>query len=31
MHFKLRDGKITYVYEYEDRDEALTAAGLPPG
>jgi ketosteroid isomerase-like protein len=27
MHFKVRDGLITYVYEYEDRDEALKAAG----
>ncbi len=29
MHFKLRDGKIVYVYEYADRGEALEAAGLP--
>jgi ketosteroid isomerase-like protein len=28
MHFKLRDGKIVYLYEYADRDEALEAAGL---
>ena len=28
QHFKLRDGKIVYVYEYADRDEALEAAGL---
>ena len=28
MHFKLRDGKIVYVYEYADRGEALEAAGL---
>jgi ketosteroid isomerase-like protein len=28
MHYKLRDGKIFYVYEYEDRGEALEAAGL---
>jgi len=28
MHYKLRDGKIVYVYEYEDRGEALEAAGL---
>ena len=28
QHFKLRDGKIVYVYEYEDRGEALEAAGL---
>jgi ketosteroid isomerase-like protein len=31
MHFKLRDGKITYLYEHADRDEALRAAGLPIG
>jgi ketosteroid isomerase-like protein len=28
MHFKLRDGKIVYIYEYADRGEALEAAGL---
>ena len=28
MHWKLRDGKIVYLYEYADRDEALEAAGL---
>ena len=28
QHLKLRDGKIVYVYEYEDRGEALEAAGL---
>ena len=28
MHFKLRDGKIVYVYEYADRGQALEAAGL---
>jgi ketosteroid isomerase-like protein len=28
MHFKLRDGKIVYIYEYGDREEALEAAGL---
>ncbi len=28
MHFKLRDGKIVYLYEYADRAEALKAAGL---
>jgi ketosteroid isomerase-like protein len=28
QHFKLRDGKIVYLYEYADRDEALKAAGL---
>ena len=27
-HFKLRDGKIVYVYEYAERGEALEAAGL---
>ena len=28
MHWKLRDGLITYMYEYAERDEALSAAGL---
>jgi len=28
QHFKLRDGKIVYCYEYADRSEALEAAGL---
>jgi ketosteroid isomerase-like protein len=28
MHFKLRGGKIVYIYEYADRGEALEAAGL---
>jgi ketosteroid isomerase-like protein len=28
MHWKLRDGKMVYLYEYADRDEALRAAGL---
>ena len=28
LHYKLRDGKIVYVYEYADRAEALEAAGL---
>jgi ketosteroid isomerase-like protein len=28
QHFKLRDGKIVYVYEYAERGEALEAAGL---
>jgi ketosteroid isomerase-like protein len=28
MHYKLRDGKIVYLYEYADRGEALEAAGL---
>jgi ketosteroid isomerase-like protein len=27
-HFKVRDGKIVYFYEYQDRDEALKAVGL---
>jgi ketosteroid isomerase-like protein len=27
-HFKLRDGKVVYVFEYEDRAAALEAAGL---
>ena len=30
MHWKLRDGKIVYLYEYDDRDEALAAAGIEP-
>jgi ketosteroid isomerase-like protein len=28
MHFKVRDGKIIYVFEYEDQAAALKAAGL---
>jgi ketosteroid isomerase-like protein len=28
LHFRLRDGKIAYLYEYEDKSEALEAAGL---
>jgi hypothetical protein len=28
VHFKLRDGKVVYVYEYANRAEALEAAGL---
>ena len=28
MHYKVRDGKIVYCYEYATRDEALEAAGL---
>jgi ketosteroid isomerase-like protein len=28
MHWKLRDGKMVYLYEYADRGEALKAAGL---
>jgi ketosteroid isomerase-like protein len=27
-HFKIRDGKIVYFYEHEDKAEALAAAGL---
>ena len=27
-HFKLRDGKVVYIYDHEDRDAALEAAGL---
>ena len=28
MHWKLREGRLVYLYEYMDRDEALQAAGL---
>ena len=28
LHFKLRNGVVAYVYEYDDRREALEAAGL---
>jgi hypothetical protein len=28
MHWKLRDGKMVYLYEYANRHEALEAAGL---
>jgi ketosteroid isomerase-like protein len=28
MHWRLRDGRIVYLYEHADRDEALSAAGL---
>ena len=28
VHFKLRDGKVVYLYEHEDRATALEAAGL---
>jgi ketosteroid isomerase-like protein len=28
MHFKVREDKIVYLYEYEDRAAALEAAGL---
>jgi ketosteroid isomerase-like protein len=27
-HFKLRDDKVVYIYDYADRAEALEAAGL---
>jgi ketosteroid isomerase-like protein len=27
-HVKVRDGKVSYVFEYEDRAEALEAAGV---
>jgi len=27
-HFKVRDGKIVYFYEFQDRAEALKAVGL---
>jgi ketosteroid isomerase-like protein len=28
LHFKVRDGKIVYLFEHVDRAEALEAAGL---
>ena len=28
IHFKVRDGRIVYCYEYADKAEALEAAGL---
>jgi ketosteroid isomerase-like protein len=28
LHVKVSDGKVVYVFEYEDRTEALKAAGL---
>lgn len=28
MHWKLRDGKMVYLYEYADRSEALRDAGI---
>jgi ketosteroid isomerase-like protein len=28
VHFKLRDRKIVYIFEYQDRPAALEAAGL---
>jgi ketosteroid isomerase-like protein len=27
-HIKVRDGKVVYIYDHEDREEALEAAGL---
>jgi ketosteroid isomerase-like protein len=27
-HFKIRDGRVAYLYEYQDRAEALEAVGL---
>ena len=27
-HFKLRDGRVVYIYDHEDRAAALEAAGL---
>jgi ketosteroid isomerase-like protein len=27
-HFKVRDGKVVYIYEYQDRADALKAVGL---
>ena len=27
-HFKVRDGKVSYLFEHEDRAEALEAVGL---
>ena len=29
FHFKVRDGKVVYVFEHEDKAAALEAAGLP--
>jgi ketosteroid isomerase-like protein len=28
QHFRIRDGKVAYLYEYPDRGEALRAVGL---
>src|SRR5438046_1505630 len=28
VHFKVRDGKVVYIYEYQDRSAALKAVGL---
>jgi ketosteroid isomerase-like protein len=30
LHFKVRDDKIVYLYEYEERQPALEAVGLEP-
>ena len=27
-HFKVRDGKVVYLFEHQDRDDAVKAAGL---
>jgi ketosteroid isomerase-like protein len=31
FHFKLRDGKLVYIYEHQDRRDALEATGLAQG
>jgi ketosteroid isomerase-like protein len=28
FHFKVQNGKVVYTFEYEDKAEALEAAGL---
>jgi hypothetical protein len=28
MHFRLRDGRVVYVFEHQEQAEALEAAGL---
>jgi ketosteroid isomerase-like protein len=28
LHHRFRDGLISYIYEYQDRDEAFAAAGI---
>jgi ketosteroid isomerase-like protein len=28
LHFRVRDGKIAYLYEYTDREAAMKAAGI---
>lgn len=30
-HMKVREGKVAYLYEHEERADALHAAGLSPG